>query len=97
MNANAYIAALEYELEQARGVKPGGQVPNADRVAAIEVELNGARQRAKAEPVEDAEPAGDELETADRDDELETADGTKSRRGRPTRQRPEHDEDAESE
>lgn len=63
------VPALEYELEQARGTKPGGQPPNEARIAAIE------------EAIRLHKNAG--LETADAAPEVETADAPKVSRKKP--------------
>lgn len=41
------IPALEEELRQAKGTKPGGQAPRPERIAAIEQELKTLRKEAE--------------------------------------------------
>lgn len=41
------IPALEEELRQARGTKPGGQAPRPERIAAIEQEIKTLRKEAE--------------------------------------------------
>lgn len=52
------IPALEYELEQSKGTKPGGQPPRKDRIAAIEEELRIHRRAAEAKFQSERRAAG---------------------------------------
>ncbi len=58
------IPALEEELRQAKGTKPGGQESRPDRVAAIEEQLKVYRKAAKAEADELGKRAKAPKETA---------------------------------
>jgi hypothetical protein len=72
------IPALEEELRQARGTKPGGQESRPERVAAIEEQLKLYRKAAGV-PNKRAPKAG-EKETAVADTPADNADAKSDKR-----------------
>lgn len=72
------IPALEEELRQARGTKPGGQEPRPERIAAIEEQLVLHRKEADRQFKQSRQAAG--VDTPKREKpvkgEKETADAT---------------------